>query len=66
MLRKVIVLIPLAIILPRFIGVVGVIKAEPIADFISASTSGVMLTLDQKYGKESTISNSENKPSIVI
>ncbi|HHX37904.1 MAG TPA: MATE family efflux transporter [Clostridiaceae bacterium] len=53
MLRKVIVLIPLAIILPHFMGVTGVITAEPIADFTSASISGLMLAWwIKKYGKQ--------------
>lgn len=40
LLRKVILLIPLAILFPRFMGVVGVYWAEPVADIIS-----VMVTL---------------------
>ncbi len=43
--RKVILLIPLALILPNFMGVIGVYWAEPIADFTSASTAGVLLYL---------------------
>ncbi len=43
LLRKVILLIPLAIILPNFFGVIGVFYSEPIADLISASTSGCLL-----------------------
>lgn len=41
LLRKVILLIPLALILPNLfgLGVVGVFLAEPIADFISATTA---------------------------
>ncbi|MBS6195599.1 MAG: MATE family efflux transporter [Clostridiales bacterium] len=39
LLRKVILLIPLAIILPRFFGVMGIYYAEPIADIISATTA---------------------------
>ncbi len=48
LLRKVFVLIPLALILPRFFGVMGVIYAEPIADIISATTSITLLVLDLK------------------
>lgn len=35
LLQKVILLIPLAIVLPRFFGVMGIYYAEPIADIIS-------------------------------
>lgn len=42
-LRKVILLIPLAIILPRFLGVAGIFMSEPIASATSALTSGAML-----------------------
>ncbi len=43
--RKVILLIPLALILPRFMGVDGVYWAEPLADGISAVTAGVLFVL---------------------
>ncbi len=39
LLRKVFLLIPLALILPHFFGVVGIYWAEPIADMVSAFTS---------------------------
>lgn len=39
LLRKVILLIPLAIILPKFVGVMGIFYSEPIADVISACTA---------------------------
>lgn len=54
LLRKVIILIPLAMILPRYLGVMGVFYAEPIADIISASTSGVLLFLSIKQLKVSS------------
>ena len=38
MLRKVILLTPLAIIFPMFLGADGVYLAEPVSDFISAIT----------------------------
>lgn len=41
-LRKIILLTPLALILPRFFGVMGIYWAEPISDIISATTSGVL------------------------
>lgn len=40
--RKVILLIPLAIILPHFAGVDGIYWSEPIADTVSALTAGVL------------------------
>lgn len=42
-LRKIILLIPLALILPVFLGVTGVYLAEPIADITSALTAGFLL-----------------------
>lgn len=40
--RKVILLIPMAIILPRFFGVNSIFFAEPIADTVSAFTAGFL------------------------
>ncbi|NLJ96212.1 MAG: MATE family efflux transporter [Clostridiales bacterium] len=48
LLRKVFLLIPLALLLPRFFGVVGIFYSEPIADIISASTSGVLFFFSMK------------------
>lgn len=45
LLRKVILLIPLALILPHFTGVEGIFLAEPAASTISAVTSGILLAL---------------------
>jgi Na+-driven multidrug efflux pump len=42
MLRKVILLVPLALILPHFLGVDGIYLAEPISDAISATTATVL------------------------
>ena len=47
-LRKIILLIPLALILPHFIGVMGVYYAEPISDTISATTATVLFMLNIK------------------
>lgn len=47
-LRKIILLIPLAIILPRFFGVMGVYYAEPISDVISAATATTLFLLNIK------------------
>lgn len=48
LLRKVILLIPLAIILPRFMGVMGIYTAEPIADIISVITTAVLFAFTFK------------------
>ena len=48
-LRKIILLTPLALILPRFFGVMGIYWAEPISDIVSAATSGILyLVLNRK------------------
>lgn len=46
MLRKVILLVPLALILPRFWGVDGVYLAEPISDALSASTAALLFLIN--------------------
>ena len=43
MLRKIILLIPLALVLPHFLGVTGVYLAEPIADITSATTATCLM-----------------------
>lgn len=48
LLRKVILLIPLAIILPRFMGVMGIYRAEPIADVLSVLTTSVLFLVTVK------------------
>ncbi len=45
MLRKVILLVPLALILPHFLGVDGVYYAEPISDFLSATTATILFLI---------------------
>lgn len=45
LLRKIILLIPLAIILPKFMGVVGVYTAEPVADFISVTSTLILFVI---------------------
>ena len=45
-LRKIILLIPLAIILPHFVGVMGVYYAEPISDVLSATTASILFLLN--------------------
>ncbi|MCI5649302.1 MAG: MATE family efflux transporter [Fusicatenibacter sp.] len=46
LLRKVILLIPLALILPHFFGVMGVYYSEPIADVISVTTAVTLFLLN--------------------
>ena len=48
LLRKVILLIPLAVIFPRFMGVMGVYRAEPVADIISVVTTCVLFVLTMR------------------
>ncbi|MDD6812487.1 MAG: MATE family efflux transporter [Lachnospiraceae bacterium] len=40
--RKIILLIPLALILPRFFGVMGVYYSEPVSDILSAVTATIL------------------------
>lgn len=47
-LRKIILLIPLAIILPHFFGVMGVYYSEPVSDIISASTATILFVCNIK------------------
>lgn len=47
-LRKIILLIPLAIILPHFMGVMGVYYAEPVSDILSAATATVLFMINIK------------------
>lgn len=47
-LRKIILLIPLAIILPHFVGVMGVYYAEPVSDVLSAATATMLFVLNSR------------------
>ena len=48
MFRKVILLVPLALVLPRFFGVMGIYYAEPVSDIISAATACILFALNIK------------------
>ena len=48
LLRKIILLIPLAVILPKFMGVMGIYRAEPVADTISVLTTSVVFVITMK------------------
>lgn len=48
LLRKVILLIPLAVIFPKFMGVMGVYRAEPVADITSVVTTCVLFALTMR------------------
>ena len=48
LLRKVILLIPLALILPRYFEVMGIYYSEPISDTISAATAGIIFLCVRK------------------
>ena len=41
-------LIPLALILPRFMGVMGIYRAEPIADITSVTATAIIFTVTFK------------------
>lgn len=48
LLRKIILLVPLALILPNFFGVNGIISAEPIADITASTTTLTIFLLNYK------------------
>lgn len=48
LLRKIILLIPLAIILPKFMGVMGIYRAEPIADITSVAITSILFVITMK------------------
>ena len=48
MLRKIILLIPLALILPKFLGVKGIYLAEPVSDVISVIVTSVLCVITLK------------------
>lgn len=48
LLRKVILLVPLALILPKFFDVIGIYYAEPIADILAATTTALLFALNLK------------------
>lgn len=45
LLRKVILLVPLAIILPKFLGVNGIYIAEPVADILSVTATSILFII---------------------
>ena len=56
LLRKVFLLIPLAIILPKFFGVMGIYYAEPISDITAATTAGIIfLTVRKRIVSEDAL-----------
>lgn len=48
MLRKIILLIPLALILPKFLGVKGIYIAEPVSDVVSVIVTSVLCVITLK------------------
>ena len=48
LLRKVILLIPLAVILPKKFGVMGIYYAEPIADFTSVTVTAILFVITMR------------------
>lgn len=65
LLRQVILLIPLAIILPRFLSLNGVWIAGPTSDFISSITTFIVIALEMKIlnklGKDNNDDLNEDK-----
>lgn len=56
--RKVILLIPLALILPLRFGVMGIYYAEPVSDVISAATASLLFLINiKKIVSEETLEN---------
>lgn len=41
-LRKIVLLIPLAVLFPKFMGVVGIYRAEPVADILSVTITSIL------------------------
>lgn len=64
LLRKVILLIPLAIILPKFAGAVGIYWAEPVADIVASSTTLIIFLLSYKKILAEIKDNDKNTASI--
>lgn len=48
LLRKVFLLIPLAVVFPKFMGVMGIYRAEPTADIISVVTTCVLFAITMR------------------
>lgn len=48
LLRKIILLIPLALVLPNIFGIMGIYYAEPVADILAAITTGLMFIFNFK------------------
>jgi Na+-driven multidrug efflux pump len=48
LLRKVILLIPLIAVLPKFFGLNGVWMAQPVADFFTTLITGIMIIFELK------------------
>ncbi len=61
LLRKVFLLIPLAVIFPKFMGVMGIYRAEPVADIISVVTTGILFTFTMKKVLRSMEENNVTK-----
>ncbi len=55
--RQILFLLPLIIILPRFMGIDGIMYAGPIADFVAAAVSVVMISTELRHmGKVNSVS----------
>ena len=59
LLRKVILLIPLAVILPKKFGVMGIYYAEPAADFTSVTVTAILFVITMRKILENWGKNEE-------
>lgn len=61
--RQVLILIPLLLILPNFMGLEGVITAGPIADFLASMITGVFIYFELQSLKKKEVENSNKEDS---
>ena len=59
LLRKVILLIPLAIILPKYMGVMGIYRAEPVADFLAVTATAITFSVQFRQAMTSLAAEAE-------
>ena len=60
LLRKIVLLIPLALILPVFIGVNGVFYAQPVADILAAVSTTICFVFFYKSHLKETATETKN------
>lgn len=55
MTRQILFLLPLMIVLPKFMGIDGIMYSAPIADFAAAVTAILMIVFEMRYLKDTNI-----------